>query len=360
MSGQADYVIIGGGLVGMLTALELYKTGARIVVADAGIPQASWAAGGILSPLPPWGYADAVSELIKTSVTMLFSIINEVQKLSGIDCNWNRAGMLVLPSKNSQRLAAWRKENYSTAVPVRWLAPLLATDGYGEWLPAIAQLQPRLLLKALRYTLRQYGVAFYPAVQQVEVSGDRAKVVRLQDGSILQGSAYVLCAGAASEALCPPPAPPVTPMRGQILLYAPDKPLLCTVLREEDGLYLSPRSDGLLVGSTCEDVGFDNRTTAVVIAALHRRACELFPALRRTPPINAWSGLRPMLHDNIPVIDRHPKLCNFYLNTGHSRYGISMAPAAARRLLAVMRREGDPGAYAFRNDWTSSIRNGRS
>ena len=48
------------------------------------------------------------------------------------------------------------------------------------------------------------------------------------------------------------------------------------------------------------------------------------------PIIKHWSGLRPGTPENLPTISAHPTIKNLYLNTGHFRYGLTMAPASAK------------------------------
>jgi glycine oxidase len=92
-----------------------------------------------------------------------------------------------------------------------------------------------------------------------------------------------------------------------------------------------PRADGqLLAGSTLEDVGFDTSVTEEVKAELAKKAEAIMPSLKGLPIIKHWSGLRPGTPENLPTIAAHPKIKNLYLNTGHFRYGLTMAPASAR------------------------------
>ncbi|MDA8114588.1 FAD-dependent oxidoreductase [Acidithiobacillus sp.] len=58
-SAQTDILLIGGGAIGLLSAIKLAEAGLRrITVLDQGHigQEASWAGGGILSPLYPWRY----------------------------------------------------------------------------------------------------------------------------------------------------------------------------------------------------------------------------------------------------------------------------------------------------------------
>ena len=65
MSEHSDCLIIGGGLIGMLTARELALAGMSVTLLERGETgrESSWAGGGILSPLYPWRYPNAVSDL---------------------------------------------------------------------------------------------------------------------------------------------------------------------------------------------------------------------------------------------------------------------------------------------------------
>ena len=104
-----------------------------------------------------------------------------------------------------------------------------------------------------------------------------------------------------------------------------------------NGFYLVPRRDGLLLaGSTLEDVGFDTRTTEDVKQDLKIKAESILPSLKHTTIRKHWSGLRPATPDNLPTIAAHPTIKNLYLNTGHFRYGLTMAPASAARVAKLI------------------------
>ena len=66
MQEKTSTLIIGGGIIGLLTARELSIVGQTVTILEknthAGM-EASWAGGGILSPLYPWRYPDAVTDL---------------------------------------------------------------------------------------------------------------------------------------------------------------------------------------------------------------------------------------------------------------------------------------------------------
>ncbi|MBC7208554.1 MAG: FAD-dependent oxidoreductase, partial [Methyloversatilis sp.] len=58
-------VVVGGGVIGLLSALQLAEADCQVTLLDQGDTgrEASWAGGGIVSPLYPWRYSEAVTAL---------------------------------------------------------------------------------------------------------------------------------------------------------------------------------------------------------------------------------------------------------------------------------------------------------
>ena len=58
-------LVVGGGVIGMLSAHLLAAGGAQVCLVDQGSvgQESSWAGGGIVSPLYPWRYDVAVTAL---------------------------------------------------------------------------------------------------------------------------------------------------------------------------------------------------------------------------------------------------------------------------------------------------------
>ncbi len=218
-------------------------------------------------------------------------------------------------------------------------------DG-GLFLPDVAQARNPRLLQALRARVEKLGGHI---VEQCEVQRIVAENGRVQHLATTRGDfsadTYVITAGAWSKVLLGEHAlqVDVKPIRGQMLLFKFDAPPLPHIVLQKD-LYLIPRRDGhLLVGSTLEDVGFDKSTTDEAREMLLQRAGALLPALRDMPIVKHWAGLRPASPGNVPTIGRHPRLPNLYINSGHFRYGVTMAPASVEVLLHAM--DGTPQPF---------------
>ena len=51
---------------------------------------------------------------------------------------------------------------------------------------------------------------------------------------------------------------------------------------------------------------------------------------------NHWAGFRPGTKENIPIIGKDGKYENVYINSGHFRYGLTMAPKSAEIINSLL------------------------
>jgi len=60
-----EIVIVGGGVMGLLSALVLVQANCKVTILEknAGALESSWAGGGIVSPMYPWRYPPVVTAL---------------------------------------------------------------------------------------------------------------------------------------------------------------------------------------------------------------------------------------------------------------------------------------------------------
>ncbi|MCZ6762737.1 MAG: FAD-dependent oxidoreductase, partial [Gammaproteobacteria bacterium] len=72
MRAKTDVLIVGGGIIGLMTARELLSRGRKVIVVDKGPAglEASHAASGILSPMPPWDAPSAIVRLTRLSLNI--------------------------------------------------------------------------------------------------------------------------------------------------------------------------------------------------------------------------------------------------------------------------------------------------
>lgn len=338
-----DCIVIGGGLIGLLSAHELATAGLRVCLLDQSATgkAASWAGGGILSPLYPWRYAPDIQALADWSQAAYPGLARQLFADTGINAEWLQSGLLLLDTSDADAARAWQA---TSGHPLRWLEsealhacePGLADSFEAAWwMPEVAQIRNPRLLKALHKSLLAHGCTIEEnrAITGLQIRQGRLAGITTATGH-LQAEKIVLAAGAWSAQLLATQGLtlPVRPVRGQMLLLRGPAGTLSHIVLGK-GRYLVPRADGrVLVGSTMEEAGFDNQATAGAREELLAAAHELVPVLSTFTLERHWAGLRPGSPEGVPYIGEHPALPGLFLNTGHHRNGIVMAPASARLL----------------------------
>ncbi len=334
--------VIGGGLIGMLTARELALAGRDVVLLERGETgrESSWAGGGILSPLHPWRYPDAVTQLARWGQQHYGALTQALATKTGIDPEWTRSGLMWLSTDEKAEALGWAaREGYDLGVldgesAVRDCEPVLAA-GFSEalFMSSVAQLRNPRLMQSARAELLRLGVEIHEAVEVrgFVTQGDHLKALVTHAGE-LDAEQAVVASGAWSGDLLAQTglSLPIKPVRGQMVLFRAEPGLLTRMVMHQDR-YLIPRRDGrILAGSTVEDVGFVKQTTGDALAELKAAAFAMVPALERFPVEHHWAGLRPGSPTGIPYIGEHPHMRGLFVNAGHYRNGVVLGLASTR------------------------------
>ncbi len=333
---NSSVVVVGGGIVGCLTAMQLRQQGHAVTVVERNViaaqtsGESSWAGAGIAFPLLPWFYQDVVNSLALAGARAYPAVSAALFDDTGIDPECTRSGMRIQPPYDLERAKDWC-QRFDLAYEV---------EGDALLIPEVLQIRNPRLLQALKAWLIKHGVTLREQTQLMPLQQGLAAIQGWPTtaGDTLVADVFVVTSGAWSFELLKHTALQldVKPMRGQMLLYQMPPGLVPHILYRE-GFYMLQRRDGhLLAGSSLEDVGFDSGVTESMRLEMLQKAEAMLPALRGQPIIQHWSGLRPGTPHNIPTIGQHPQIENLYLNTGHFRYGVTMAPECARQIAALL------------------------
>jgi glycine oxidase len=337
-----DFIIVGGGIIGMTTARELALRGASVALLDKGElgQEASWAAGGILSSMRPWTENPVSAELSEQGKLLYPTYTSTLKDETGIDPEYIKSGLAIIEPGHIAEIKYWaaRKrinvKDYTLNIDHKLRIPQQAI-----LLPDIAQLRPPRLLKSLYASLKALSVSVFENTEITKLVTEKGRFQNIEfEGGKLAAGAVIITAGAWSKTLLVNIVDDINikPIHGQMLCVKPPEQILESIILD-GGHYLIPRLDGhVLIGSTMEDIGFDKTTTSSAREELFKWAMSVWPDIKTAQIIKHWSGLRPSSDIEKPYIGPILDFKNIYLNTGHFRKGILQAPASAKLLADLL------------------------
>lgn len=379
-----DTVVIGGGIVGICTALQLQRTGHKVTVVERGVTgdEASGHNGGVFSvdclptgmpsviralprmlrdPTSPlvirWRYLPRLApwlarfamnsrpsqvERITDALNTLMSRANDAYRplIAGTDA--------ASTHDNHGFLFGYREQR--TLDAARFSLELRSRRGVGYDIldaDAIAKLSPVLAgriahavylsgahfttdPRSFTQTLADRFVADGGTVVRAEASGfgstnGRVDAALTSVGPISAGS-FVIAAGPWSRQLLRRLGTdvPLDVERGYgIDVPDPGVKLDCPVVLADHHVALSPFRSGLRITGLDELAGIAAAPDFSLIDRIVKGATTVFPELNLDNGAR-WMRRRPSMPDSLPVIGRAPTKDNVYLAFGHGHKGLGM------------------------------------
>ncbi|MBM9622079.1 glycine oxidase ThiO [Streptomyces zhihengii] len=346
---QPDVLVVGGGIIGLVTAWRAARRGLTVHVADPGPGGgAARVAAGMLAAVTELHYGEqTLLALNLESARRYPDFAAELEEASGRGVGYRACGTLAvaLDADDRAHLRELHALQTRSGLESTWLSgrecrrlePMLAPGVRGGLrVDGDHQVDPRLLAAALVTACERAGVVLRRHwARRLTVEHDRATGAVLADGTRLAAEQVVLAGGSMSGRLDGVPdevLPPVRPVKGQVLrLTVPPAfaPFLSRTVRavvRGSQVYLVPRESGeLVIGATSEELGWDTSVTAGGVYELLRDAHELVPGITELPLTETRAGLRPASPDNAPLLG-FTALPGLLLATGHYRNGVLLTP----------------------------------
>jgi sarcosine oxidase subunit beta len=346
---STDVVVIGGGCIGLASAIALAGRGAKVILVERGLP------GAANSTLTGGGIREQFGTELNVRLSQLSAETwDEFEERFGVDPRFRRIGYLFLArtEQTAATLAAHVQLQNRLGVdsefldegeiPRRWPslvgrefrgAGFRASDGWAN--------QQRIIDGLVRGSIAA-GVDLVVGTEALalELSGGRISGVGTTAGRIRTDAALVATGPWVSPLLEPLElSVPVAAHRHELLIVTPAEPFpggLPWLIGVDDEVFTRSDDDGrALVGgflgkdrpvdpdrySTRADDGW----TSAVLATAGRLFGVVGPAAKVQ---HGWAGLYPTTPDRHPIIGSLAD--GLYVALGFSGTGLMHAPAAGR------------------------------
>ena len=401
-------VIVGGGLVGLSSALFLTEAGADVTIIDrdalgsgAARGNAGFMCTAIIEPLPaPGAIANALKSLrdparalrilpkaIPRMAPWLLTFARnctESRYQSGRTAlaDFNRNSSAVLERLASQGAAVTLSRellvpyhdvakaehhfkalqpmvDFGARIPdrvvdgdeIRRIAPAI-TDHIraGLVMPGDRSIDPRRYVDSLIEILRTRGTRFieHTEVTRVVSSDDRVRSLETSNGTV-DGEEFVLAAGAGSRLLAKhfDLRLAIIPGQGYNVGLPTSPGLQQPVIFEEVHAVATPFDDRIRLGGTMEFGGDHPPFDARRIESIIT-SMRKFLHLDWDERFDTWAGSRPMSADGLPFMGRPKRWRNVVVGAGHGMFGLTLAPpsgVAISELIMAGRSSTDISAF---------------
>jgi len=303
----------------------------------------------------------ARGNILQNSIELMVKLFKEEH----IECDWEEKGVLMVFKSRSEMQKYAKTNNLMKpygldAVSLIGdalfdLEPALRKDVYGAWYhKKDSHLRPDKLLSAWQQVLLKMGVVFEENCRLEDLVAESRQIRHAETtGGVYTADDYVLATGAWTPQLTGrlKLILPVEPGKGYSLTMT--RPAVCPTIPcyfSEPSVVATPWKSGFRLGGTMEFSGFNFDTLARRVQHLITGANEYLKEPVDEPVMEEWVGMRPMVYDDLPIIDRAPNHPNLVVATGHGMQGISMATSTGKLVSEIItgrKPHIDPTAFGI-------------
>ena len=342
----SDVIVVGGGLFGPATAHGLRRLGLDVTVLDDGDDVLRAARGnfGLVWVQSKGMGMQRYADWSRESAHLYADFAAELKDGTGIDvAHRNGGGMQLLigeeERENRRRQIDIMRQQAGPAgydceiIEPEDVAKLLPDIRIGEsvsgasFCPHDGDVNPLLLLRALHTGFQRAGGRYRSGCRVETIRHDGTAFVAETRNGRFAAPKIVLACGHGITRLAPMVGldTPIVPQRGQVLVTERLEMRLPMAM----GLVRQTNEGTIQIGTTEEDVGFDDGTTIASTTGIARRAVASFPQLAGLRLVRNWGCIRVLTPDKCAIYDESEQYPGAYVTTSHS--GVTLAAVNARR-----------------------------
>lgn len=399
-----DVLIIGGGAIGLATALALLDAGRGVRILEAGAVGGGASHGncGTITPshAPPLAAPGVVAQALRWMFTpdaplylkprvdpaLWHWLLRFAARCNPRDWRQSTQARAALLNDARARLADWvgryglqcefeeegldyvfrdpRKFQQYVDESVVLKTFGIATQVFGgtdyereepAMLPGVAgairfpgdaRLRPDRYVAELARVVRERGgvIEEQCRVDRLEPTSDGVRLATSQGER--KGGEAVIALGAWTPAFARRLGirAPIQPGKGYSITYSrPARVPRHPMVLKDRSVCVTVWGSGFRLGSTMEFSGHDDTLNATRLAALERGAREFLREPVGAEVHERWCGWRPMTWDDLPLLGRAPGQRKVWIAAGHGMLGISMSTATGQLMADLM--TGRPPAF---------------
>ena len=399
-----DVLIIGGGAIGLATALALLDAGRGVRILEAGAVGGGASHGncGTITPshAPPLAAPGVVAQALRWMFTpdaplylkprvdpaLWHWLLRFAVRCNPRDWRQSTQARAALLNDARARLADWVSRyglqcefeeeglDYVFRDPRKFQQYVdesvvlktfgIATQVFGgtdyereepAMLPGVAgairfpgdaRLRPDRYVAELARVVRERGgvIEEQCRVDRLEPTSDGVRLATSQGER--KGGDAVIALGAWMPAFARRLGirAPIQPGKGYSITYSrPARVPRHPMVLKDRSVCVTVWDSGFRLGSTMEFSGHDDTLNATRLAALERGAREFLREPVGAEVHERWCGWRPMTWDDLPLLGRAPGQRKVWIAAGHGMLGISMSTATGQLMADLM--TGRPPAF---------------